>query len=123
MNARAQRATELSSVAADLAWFMGEANEMPASAMARGWQQTAPDGLRSLTWIEPGGQAVCVDLWAGGKKVLSTRLAAGGTSMEVITYWPGQWEQKLIGLCSFIEAGLREIMAPASWGIPASKLH
>ena len=123
MNTSAQRATELSSVAADLAWFMGEANEVPASAMSRGWQQTTPDGLRSLTWIEPGGHAVCVELWAGGDKVLSTRLAAGGTSMDVIVYRPGPWEEKLIGLCNFIEAGLREIMSPASWGIPASKLH
>ncbi len=117
MNTRAQRATELSSVAADLAWLMGEASEMPASAMARGWQQDAPDGLRSLTWIEPGGQAVRVDLWAGGKKVLSTRLEAGGTAMEVITYKRGDWEQKLIGLVSFIDAGLREIMSPAAWGV------
>lgn len=123
MNARAQRATELSSVAADLTMFMGEVNGMPASAMAWGWQQTAPDGLRSRTWIEPGGQAVCVDLWTGGKKVLSTRLAAGGTALQVITYRPGPWEQKLIGLVSFIDAGLREVMAPAAWGIPAIKLH
>lgn len=117
MNTRAQRATELSSVAADLAWFMGEASQVPASAMARGWQQRAPDGLRSLTWIEPGGHAVRVDLWAGGRKVLSTRLETGGIAMQVITYRPGPWEADLIGLVSFIDAGLREIMATAAWGV------
>lgn len=73
--------------------------------------------MRSLTWIEPGGQAVCVALWVGKKKVLSTRLEAGGTAVQVLTFRPGSWEADLIGLVRFIDAGLREVVSPAAWGV------
>ena len=117
MTTRTDRACELAGIASALAWLMGEAHEFPAGAAARGWKQDALDGMRSLTWLEPGGSAVRVDLWAGTQKVFSSRLQSGAAALEIIAFRRGPWEQELVALGEFIGAGLAEVASPVAWGL------
>lgn len=124
MNARTRRANEMATLASGLVWLMGAVDPLPSAATARGWQQDSPAGLRALAWTEANAaRTERLDVWSAGRKVLSVAVDTGSDKLDVITFRRGAWEQELCDVAAFIGTNIMEIMSPASWGVPASKLH
>lgn len=114
----------MATLASGLVWLIGATEPLPSTATARCWQQDSPAGLKALAWTEANAaKTERLDLWSAGRKVLSVAVDAGSDRMDVITFRRGAWEQELCDIAVFIGTGIMEVMSPAAWGIPASKLH